>query len=44
MESMRGNLEPVRELLPAVTKSRAVLLAFLRGHLSQERYENVIFD
>ncbi|KAI1780861.1 CENP-Q, a CENPA-CAD centromere complex subunit-domain-containing protein [Hypoxylon cercidicola] len=42
MESMRGNLQQMDGVVPAITKSRGLLRAVLQSHLDPEQLENVI--
>ncbi|KAJ4417933.1 hypothetical protein N0V82_005890 [Gnomoniopsis sp. IMI 355080] len=42
MESMKGNLQPIDGVLPAIAKSKAALQQVLLKHLDDERYEDVL--
>ncbi|KAK9802213.1 putative Kinetochore protein fta7 [Seiridium cardinale] len=44
MESMRGNLQQIDGVTPAITESRAALRMALLPHLSQEAFEQVLLD
>jgi len=43
MESMRGNLQQIDGVVPAIAKSRAALQGLLHRHLDQGQYEQVMF-
>jgi hypothetical protein len=42
MESMRGNLQPIQDILPAMGKSKAALQSVLQKHLAQPHFERVL--
>lgn len=42
MESMRGNLQQIEGVIPAITDSRAALRHALLSHLSQDAFDQVI--
>ncbi|KAI1372264.1 CENP-Q, a CENPA-CAD centromere complex subunit-domain-containing protein [Hypoxylon crocopeplum] len=42
MESMRGNLQQIDGVVPAIARSRGLLRAALQSHLDREQLENVI--
>jgi hypothetical protein len=41
---MRGNLQPIAELLPAIAKSRAALQGVLHNHLGAQQYDKAFVD
>lgn len=44
VESMRGNLQPIASLLPAITRSRAALQGVLHNHLGPQQYDKAFVD
>jgi CENP-Q, a CENPA-CAD centromere complex subunit len=42
MESMKGNLQQIEGVLPAIAKSRAALQEVLHKHLDAQQYEQVL--
>lgn len=42
MESMKGNLQQISGVVPAITKSKAALQQVLLKHLDDEQYESVL--
>lgn len=42
MESMRGNLQQMDDVVPEITKTQGLLRATLQSHLDREQLENVI--
>lgn len=42
MESVRGNLQQIGGVVPAITKSKAALQQVLLKHLDEEQYDSVL--
>lgn len=42
MESLKGNLQQIGGVIPAITKSKAALQQVLLKHLDQEQYDGVL--
>jgi hypothetical protein len=42
MESMRGNLQSIQDILPKMGKTKAALQGVLQKHLSQQQFETVL--
>lgn len=42
MESMRGNLQQIDGVVPAITKSKSALQQVLLKHLDDEQYDSIL--
>ena len=42
LESMRGNLDQIEGVVPAITKSKAALQVVLHGRLDAQQYEQLV--